>query len=90
MLRDHDLCGAVQQMRAAIVTEPAPELQHAIEWRSREGARARKFRNKPLVIGNDGRDLSLLQHDLGDPDAVGVARVLPRQIAAAMHSLPID
>ncbi len=36
------------------------------------------------VVAEHGGDLGLLQHDFGQPDAVGVARVLPRQRVAAM------
>src|SRR5579863_583609 len=35
-----------------------------------------------MVIGQDGSDARLLQHDLGDPDAIGVAAGAPREVAA--------
>ena len=36
----------------------------------------------------DGRDLRLLQHDLGDPHAVGRARMLPGQVMASVFIPP--
>ena len=42
------------------------------------------------VIAQHGRDLGLLQHDLGQPDPVGIARALPGQATAAMAALPLD
>src|SRR4051812_42520761 len=45
--------------------------------------------HEPLVIGDHGRDLRLLQHDLRDPDRVWIA-LLPWQIVPAMALLPLD
>src|SRR5450759_2168385 len=43
---------------------------------------------KTAVIRNHRGDLGLLQHDFGDPDAVGIARALPRQVVAAVALVP--
>ena len=39
---------------------------------------------KPLVIGQYRTNLGLLQHDFGQPDAVGIGTGLPGQIVAAV------
>ena len=41
----------------------------------------RKFFNEPLEIRFDRLDLRLLQHHLTNPNAVGIRRFPPRQIA---------
>ena len=80
----------VQVMRAPVVAESAPVLEYPVEWRQRERANVGKGREELLVVRNDRRDLRLLQHDLGQPDPVGVARVLPRKVVAAVRPLPRD
>ena len=44
---------------------------------------------KARVVIQHGGDLGLLQHDFGEPNAVGVAR-LPRQVVAPVLALPLD
>ncbi len=87
---DDRLRRAMQQMRAPVVAQPAPLLEHALDRRGGEARHVGKRRDETLVIGNDGRDLRLLQHDLGQPDAIRIARVLPGQIVAAGAPLPGD
>src|SRR5690606_15950150 len=43
----------------------------------------REASHPALVVRNDGLDARLLEHDLRDPDAVGVRLAAPRQVAAA-------
>ena len=47
-------------------------------------------REETLIVGNDRGDLGLLEHDLRQPDAVRIARILPGQIVAAVATLPRD
>ena len=42
-----------------------------------------------MIVGQDGGDARLLQHDFRDPDAVGVAAASPRKIAA-VHGEPSE
>ena len=88
VLRDDHACRRMQVMRATVVAEAAPELEHAIDGSRGERADLRVCREKPLVVRNDGRHLRLLQHDLGEPDAIGIARALPREVVAAVRLLP--
>src|SRR4029079_11640824 len=48
----------------------------------------RKAPDEAQVIRDHRRDLRLLQHDLGDPDAICVTRSLPREIVAPVARLP--
>ncbi len=73
----HALCGAVQVTRPGVVAQTAPERQHLIKRRSGQACDVGETRQKALVIRHDGIDLRLLQHDFGQPHAVGVARLLP-------------
>ena len=64
--------------------------EHFIFGGIRQRAQIGKALEKALVIRDHGSDLRLLQHDLGEPDAVGIARVLPRQVVTAVCALPGD
>ena len=47
-----------------------------------------KTLHEPVEVRYDGFHLRLLQHDLRYPDPVGRARVLPRQVLAAVFIPP--
>src|SRR5207245_2152189 len=81
---------AVQVSAARVVAEPAPEPQHRFLARTGEGLHGGKALKEALVVRDDGRDLRLLEHHLREPDAVRIARALPRQVVAAMGALPVD
>ena len=87
----HDRPGrGVQMVRAAVIAEPAPESQHVVErCRGQSGDIGKTVEETP-VVRQRRRDLRLLQHDLRQPDPVRVARVLPGEVPAAVHSLPRD
>ena len=85
MPRDDRARRFVQMMRTTVVAETAPELEHAIDGRFGQRGYVRKRREKSLVVRNDGRHLRLLQHDLGEPDAIRIVRALPREIVAAVR-----
>ena len=89
-LLDHGLGAAMQVARAAVIAQPAPERQHCLLRRGGQGADIGKTLEEARVIAQHGRDLGLLQHDLGQPDPVGIARALPGQAAAAVAALPLD
>jgi hypothetical protein len=84
----NDLCRMVQVARAGVVTETRPMLQHLVQCRIGEGYHIREAVHESYVIRDDRLHLRLLQHDLGDPDAVSVAGVLPRQVLAAIVVVP--
>ncbi|MPN40721.1 hypothetical protein SDC9_188260 [bioreactor metagenome] len=84
----HLLRAAVQIARAAVITQAAPQRQHIILRRGGQRLHVRKALQKPCVVIQHRGDLRLLQHDLRQPYAIGVARVLPRQMITAMLFLP--
>ena len=86
MLGDNRLRRRMQVMRATVVAQSAPVLEHAIFRSCGQRAHIGECGEKPLVIRDDGRDLRLLQHDLREPDPVRVARVLPRQVVASVRA----
>src|SRR5688572_24490457 len=82
--------GAMKVKRARVVAEPGPVGEHVVLLRAGERRHVGETRHEALVIRDDGRHLGLLEHDLGDPDAIRVAAALPRQTVAPVHALPRD
>jgi hypothetical protein len=89
VLGDDRLRGAMQVAGPAVVAEPAPEREHVVERRRGERAHVGKAGDEALEVAEHGRDLRLLQHHLGEPDAVRIA-ALPGQPVAAVLALPVD
>ena len=87
---DYRLRGTVQVACASVVAQPAPVRHHLIHRSAGEAGKVREALKKAGIVGDDGVDLSLLQHDLRQPDAVRVVRVLPRQRMAPVLLLPVD
>ncbi|MEY2502061.1 MAG: hypothetical protein QOI07_2395 [Verrucomicrobiota bacterium] len=66
---------------ARIITEALPGVED-LAFRSRgERSEIRKAPEPFIVIRNDGGDLGLLEHELGDEDGVGVGGAAPGQVA---------
>src|SRR5271170_2178191 len=63
-------------------------MQNLIERRRRQGLDIGKARHETLVVGNDGPDLCLLQHDFRYPHAIRAGVRLPRQIVTSMRRKP--
>ena len=55
--------------------------QDGLEIGTRQGFDIRKAVDEPVVVAGDGFDLSLLQHDFADPDAVKRRVAAPGKIA---------
>ena len=88
--RHHLLRAAVHVARAAVVAESAPQAEDFVLGAFGQRPHVGKAFQEAREIAEHGRDLRLLQHHLRQPHAVGIARVLPRQLAAAMAALPGD
>jgi hypothetical protein len=88
MLGHHGLCAAVQVARPAVIAQPAPQRQHLVQGCGRQGLHVRKALQEAAVVTQHGGHLGLLQHDLGQPHAVRVARTLPGQAVPAVLALP--
>src|SRR6185295_3912606 len=87
VLGDDRLCGAVEHACPAVVAEPAPEREHVVERRGGERADIGEAGDEALEVAEHGGDLRLLQHHLGEPDAVRIV-ALPGQVVAAVLALP--
>jgi hypothetical protein len=85
MLDDYDLRGAMQHAGAAIVAEATPQGEHGgLVGRGEHGDSGETFHPARVVVENSS-DARLLQHDLRDPNGVGVAGSPPRQIALVLR-----
>src|SRR6266478_5913386 len=56
---------AMQVAGPRVIAEPRPQMQHRIHRCIGERAHVGEAAHETLKVGNDGRDLRLLQHDLG-------------------------
>ncbi len=88
MQRHHILSTMMQMACAAVITQTTPHSQYLILPRCGQVTDRGKALQKPGIVVQDGGDLGLLKHDFRQPDAVGVARVLPGQAVAPMCFLP--
>ena len=77
----HDLRGAVQVAHPAVIAQSLPQLEIDLLRHLGQRAHIRAGRQKPLIIRDDRLHPRLLEHDLGQPDAVRVAGAPPRQVA---------
>jgi hypothetical protein len=86
-----DYFGAGMQVASAgVVAEAGPEVQYFVLVGIGEGRNIREALHETFVIGDDGADLGLLQHDFGDPDPVGANVLLPWQVFAAVLVIPVE
>ena len=74
----------------AVIAQTTPQAQHLIERGRCQIFHRGKARKKALVVVDHGEHLSLLQHDLRQPHAVRLARVLPGQVGASMGLMPVQ
>jgi len=85
-----EVCGAVQVAGARVVAEARPQVQHLVDRRSGQRVHVGEACHEALVVRDDGLDLGLLQHDLGDPHAVWRALQLPGQVVAPRAGVPVE
>ncbi|SOZ15051.1 conserved hypothetical protein [Cupriavidus taiwanensis] len=90
VLADHLHGAAVQVARARVIAQPGPQRHHLVGRRGRQVLHRGQLRDEALEVVDHRADLGLLQHDLGQPDAVRIAGVLPRQVVPAVLALPCD
>ena len=71
--------------RARVVAEARPGLQHLLDRCQGERLHVRPAREKAQIVRRHSLDRGLLQHDLGEPDLVGIDRLarLRHAMAAA-------
>ncbi|CUJ29983.1 Uncharacterised protein [Achromobacter xylosoxidans] len=86
-----DLLGAaVQVAGAGVVAQAGPVGHHVFLGGGGQRGHVGKALQEAFVVGDHRGHLRLLQHDLGEPDAVGIPGVLPGEIVAAVLALPGD
>ena len=90
MVCDNQARSPMQISSARVITEAAPLRQHIIEGCRSKASDIGEALQKAQVVGNNRTHLRLLQHDFRQPYRIRVARVLPRQMVAAMIFLPVD
>jgi len=73
--------GFLEVAGAGVVAESGPEAENLLLGGFGEGADIRETREEFFVVGDDGVDAGLLEHDFGEPDAVRVAGAAPGKIA---------
>jgi len=82
--------GRMKVSGARVIAKAAPETQHLVLGCLRQRLHVGKSAQKALVIGDHRVDARLLQHHLGEPDAVRIARTLPGKVMASVAPLPAD
>ncbi len=76
--------GCVQIARPRVIAEALPRVEDVI-FRSPSKRREIGEAAEPLIIIRDnGGNLGLLEHKLGDEDSVGIASLTPRELAAVL------
>jgi len=84
------LRGLVQIPSPGIVAKPGPMVQHCIQGGFSQVIEIRKTLHETLEIGDHGSHLSLLEHNLRDPDPIGGRILLPGEVFAAGTLVPIE
>ena len=84
-----NLRGLMQVASAGVVAEAAPVGEYLVFRCGSQHCNVRKCGNKAQVVGNDGGDLRLLQHNFGQPHAVSILP-LPGQVVATVLFLPAN
>ena len=79
MQRHNLLRGFMQITRTGVITQPGPQMQNFIQRRMGQIRYRWEARHKALKIGDNGRNLSLLQHYLREPYFVRRLVNLPGQ-----------
>ena len=72
---------------AAVIPQPLPEFQHLIFGGLGQQRHPRESLREAQVIVHPLLDTGLLEDDLREPDAVGIARLAPRE-GATMAAVP--
>ena len=80
-LADEELGGFVEHAGSTIVAEAGPGGEDFGFGGEGEGEHSGEVSEECLVVVDDGGDAGLLEHDLGEPGAVGVGDVAPGEFA---------
>jgi len=67
---------------ARVIAEALPGVKDLLFGSSRQGGEIGETLHPLIIIWEDGGDLRLLEHELGDQDGIGIAGAAPGKIAA--------
>ncbi len=81
---DYLLGDAVEPPGTEVVAEWSPQLLNLLQRRCRQGGEGGVGGEKFMVLGDDAVHLGLVEHHLGDENAVGVVGVPPREISTML------
>ena len=82
MVLEHCDRGGLEISRASVVTEALPCQKHLVFRCARQGGEIGKPPEPLAIIRDDGGDLGLLEHDLGDEDCVRILCATPGELPA--------
>ena len=80
-LANDSFCRLMEVSGTGVVPQSLPYLQNPRKVCFGQNLNRWKGLQESLVVGYDRIDLSLLKHDLRDPDAIGVPSPSPREIS---------
>ena len=89
MLSHNYSCGPLQISGPAVISETRPGGQHVLLRRFGQCPDIGEPSQEPFIIGKNRLDLGLLQHGLGNPDAIGRGMAAPRELAP-MPLVPVQ
>jgi len=69
----------MQVASPAVIPQTLPQLKHLLQISPGQQTNIRKTKDKLFIIGDHGFDLSLLEHDFGYPNQVGIGDLAPGQ-----------
>ena len=81
MLADEKLRGLLQIAGACVIAQAFPKFQDAFRGCAGQRPNRRQLTHPAFPIWNHGFHLCLLEHDLGNPDCVRIARATPWKVA---------
>ena len=84
MFFHNDLCRCSKITGPRVVAQPLPGVENFPLGGSGKRGKIREAPHPLFIIGDDGGDLGLLEHELGDEDRVGIAGAAPGKIAAVV------
>ena len=82
MFGHDDFCGGAEIASPSVVPQSLPGMENFPLGGRGERGKIWEAPHPFIIIKDNGSDLSLLEHDLGDEDSVGMARATPGKITA--------
>jgi hypothetical protein len=80
----HDFRNRMQIASSRVIAETLPRVEDVTLRSPGEGGEIWEAAEPLIIIRNNGGNLSLLEHELGDEDGVGIARLAPGEITAVL------